>query len=138
MTSNEITGLDMSGSITYGTIENLTVGLGSANDVFSVLSTFSSTETWVNGGAGTDAINVGSAEPTAGGNDTDIETLNDISGLLHIDGQDGADKLYVFDGDDGKRNRGILTSSYITGLDMGGREPHSKTITLRLVSEQRY
>ena len=144
LTSTTITGLDMGGSITYGTIETLNIGLGTAGDVFTIQSTHAGVTnlnanngadivnvrtiggiTTVNGGDGSDTFNVGSnAQGSTGmpGNNAG-GIVDGIGALLTINGNDpdhGSDVLNVDDTQDSNDNTGALTSTTINGLDMGG------------------
>ena len=57
LTSTTLTGLGMSGSITYGTFETLNVSLGSGSDTFTIQSTHSGATT-LNTNNGDDTIHV--------------------------------------------------------------------------------
>ena len=134
LTATTITGLDMTGSITYGTVETLNIGLGSAGDTFTITNTHAGT-TNVNGNNGTDTFNIRAISgPTTvnGGNDSDTFNVGSLApatnGLvdaidasLTINGNDpasGSDWLYVDDTGDATPNTGTLTSTTITGLGM--------------------
>jgi Ca2+-binding RTX toxin-like protein len=136
LTSTTITGLDMAGSVLYDAIATLTIGLGTAGDVFTIQNTHLGVTTvnangggdtvnvrtiagvtTVNGGDGSDTINVGSLASVTGG------TVDGIGALLTINGNDptsGSDVLNVDDTGDSSANTGTLTSTTITGLGMGG------------------
>ena len=64
LTSTTITGLDMAGSITYGTIEHLTISLGGGGNTLTIDGTHGSAtgsfqeDTTVNTGSGADTVNV--------------------------------------------------------------------------------
>ena len=148
LTATTITGLDMAGSITYGTIETLNIGLGSGGDDFTIESTHTGTTqldtnagndivnvqtiggvTTVNAGSGDDTINVGSFAPVTGG------TIDAIAALLTINGNDpdsGSDVLNVDDTGDTNPNTGRLTSATITGLDMAGSITYGTIETLNI------
>jgi len=98
--------------INYTGVATLNINLGSGSDTFNVQSTNSTTVTSVNTGAGSNVVNVGSNEPTASGN------TNGIQGLLVVKGS-GADILNVDDTGNTTGQSGTLTSSAITGLNMG-------------------
>ena len=130
LTATEITGLDMGGGITYGTVETLNIGLGSGGDTFTIKGT-SAGATNINGNAGNDVFNIEAISgPTTinGGNDSDtfyvganVARVDDVDGALTIHGNDptsGSDWLYVDDSADTTDNTGILTSTTITGLGM--------------------
>ena len=134
LTATAITGLDMTGSITYGTVETLNIGLGSAGDTFTITNTHAGT-TNVNGNDGTDTFNIRAISgPTTvnGGNHSDTFNVGSLApatnGLvdaidasLTINGNDpasGSDWLYVDDTGDATPNTGTLTSTTITGLGM--------------------
>ena len=73
LTATTITGLDMTGSITYDSFATLNVGLGTAGDTFTIEGTHAGTTT-VNGNNGNDVINIQAISgPTTanGGNGSD-------------------------------------------------------------------
>ena len=117
------TTVDLSGlgsPITYLDVEHLIIRLGSGGDVFNVLSSngpsdtpVSNTDTTIETGLGADTVNVSSNAPTNTGD------VNAVVGHLDIDGQGGDDTVNVHDNGDGTVNTGYLTSTDITGLDMG-------------------
>ena len=160
LTNTTITGLGMGGSITYGTVETLNIGLGSGGDVFTIQSTHGGTTnlngnggaditnirtisgtTTVGTGAGADTINVGS---NAQGNSSDPDnnaggTLNGIDALLTITGGGSGgdrDSLTVDDTADAAANTGILTSSRLTGLGMGNPDQSVVAATLGISYSQ--
>ena len=55
LTATDITGLGMTGKIVYGTVESLTIGLGSGDDTFTVASTHTGT-TELNTNTGNDTV----------------------------------------------------------------------------------
>jgi len=132
LTATTITELDMAGSITYGTIETLNIGLGSNADTFTVVSTHARV-TNLNANNGADIVNVRTISGITtvnGGNGSDTFNVGNLSGtvdgigaLLTINGNDptsGSDALNVDDTGDTDPNTGFLTSTTITGLDMAG------------------
>ena len=131
LTANAITGLDMAGGITYGTIETLNINLGSGGDTFTIASTHAGTTvlntnagndtvnvrtisgaSTVNAGSGDDIVNVGTSAPATGG------TLNQISAPLHLRGDGDFDTLNVDDSGDTGSNSGTLGAARIEGLGM--------------------
>ncbi len=84
LTSTTITGLDMPGSITYGTIEHLTISLGSGGNTLTITSTHGGAtsgfqeETTLNSGGGADTVHV-----------------NDVTDLLYMNGQASGDTVNV-------------------------------------------
>ena len=56
LTATDITGLGMTGKIVYGTVESLTIGLGSGGDTFTVESTHAGTTELNTNGAGNDTV----------------------------------------------------------------------------------
>jgi Ca2+-binding RTX toxin-like protein len=132
LTGATITGLSMGGSIAYTTLESLNIALGSGPDAFTIESTHggrtrvdanagndiiniqsTAGETTINSEAGEDVINVGSFAP--GGNGT----VNQISGLLIVNGDGDSDTLNVDDSGDTDSNTGTLNGTMISGLGMG-------------------
>ena len=77
LTATDITGLGMTGKVVYGTVESLTIGLGSGDDTFTVESTH----------AGTTELN------TNAGNDT--VTLETVSGNTTVNTAAGSDTVNV-------------------------------------------
>ena len=133
LTATTIAGLDMVGSITYGTIETLNIDLGSGGDTFTIAGTHAGTTTLnsnaggdtvnvqtisgamtVNTGGEDDTINVGGLAPAMGGN------VNAISAPLAISGGGGSDTLNVDDTGDADPNSGVLTAMTLAGLGMAG------------------
>ena len=112
LTATTITGLGMSDGITYGTFENLNLGLGSGGNSLNIRSL--GTATTINTGNGDDTINVGSLAPDMGGN------VNAINAWLTLNGQGGNDTLNVDDTGDTIANTGLLTATTLSGLGMSG------------------
>src|SRR5262249_18435738 len=96
--------------------ETLNISLGAGDDQFQIPSVGNVTN--MNAGAGADAIRVGSAFVYGSRGSKAAGTVNDIQALLTIDGQGGADSLFVDDTGDATANEGKLTSTRITGLGM--------------------
>ncbi len=142
LTATTLTGLGMAAAgITYGTFEDLNITLGEGGDDFTVSSTHSGT-TQLQTAGGFDDIRVktidGATTILAGAGADDVivanntDLVDDIGGLLEIQGEGGADTLRVDDSGDnagtakltlfghGSGNTGTLTPTQITGLDMGG------------------
>ncbi|WP_217312837.1 DUF4347 domain-containing protein [Richelia sinica] len=138
LTSSQLTGLGMGGSINYGSLASLNVALGSNTDHFTVASTnagvsqttilgnggadrfnilSTSSLLTINGGAMADTFRIGS---NANGSNTN-GTLNGINALLTIDsGTSSSDRdiLSLDDTGDNTANTGTLTSTTITGLGL--------------------
>ncbi len=66
ITGTGITGLGLTGGITYGTVEDININLGTGNDSFTVTSTVATTTLDVDAGGGDDTINVGNANSLDG------------------------------------------------------------------------
>ncbi|MBC1253909.1 hypothetical protein GNE54_00490, partial [Trichormus variabilis V5] len=132
LTDTQLTGLGMTGGITYREITNLSIRLGSGNNNFTIASTFPRTTTSIYGNVGAETFNVRSIRSStnifaAGGNDTiNVSTsapngggiVNEILALLFVDGGAGGDTLNVDDRGDGAPNNGTMTANTITGLGM--------------------
>ena len=112
LTATTITGLGMPGGITYGTMEHVSLGLGSGGNQVNIR--FIDAATTVNTGHGDDTITIGSVAPGTGG------LLDAISAPLTLDGQGGNDTLIVDDSGDSQANRGTLTATTLMGLGMAG------------------
>ncbi|MDG1364062.1 MAG: hypothetical protein P8Q54_11370, partial [Akkermansiaceae bacterium] len=84
LTSTRITGLRMSGSITYGTIDELNVSLGSGENNFTVSSTH---------GAAIGGFEKTTTLRSGGGNDT--VTINDVTDSLTVYGEANSDTITV-------------------------------------------
>ena len=147
LTPTTVTGLGMTGTVTYNSFATLNVGLGTGGDAFTITDTHVGTTT-VNGNNGDDVFNIKaiSGPTTANGGDGD-ETFNvgsnaagtvaspsnNTGGNLHgigddsgdsltINGNDptsGSDWLYVDDSGDDTNNTGTLTSTAVSGLGLG-------------------
>lgn len=132
LTGTTLTGLGMANGVTYGTLEALTIALGSGGNTFTIQDTHIGTTevnsgsgsdtvnvkavlgpTTVNAEAGPDTINVGSLAPAAGG------TVNPIAAALTVNGGANADTLNLDDTEDASPNSGVLTATQLTGLGMG-------------------
>ncbi|NOY98599.1 MAG: hypothetical protein GXP40_05255, partial [Chloroflexi bacterium] len=87
LTSSTVTGFGMGATVTFLEIEKLQIDLGLGSDTVNVQSTLDSIKTVLNGGAGNDVFNVSNA----------TQTINDIAGLLEINGQGDNDTLNVND-----------------------------------------
>jgi hypothetical protein len=99
LTSNTLTGLDMSAGIEYYDVEVLNISLGTGADDFYIESTHTA-ETNLNTGDG--ASTVGTAVDTsrsvwdlATWTADDVVDINTISGLTNVDGQAGNDFINV-------------------------------------------
>ena len=114
LTATTLTGLGMSDGITYGTIEELAIGTGKADQVMNIHSV--SARTTVNFGGGNDTANVGTKAPELGG------TLNEIAARLTVNGFGGNDALNVDDSGDTAPNSGALkhgdTADVLSGFGM--------------------
>jgi Ca2+-binding RTX toxin-like protein len=133
LTSTKLTGLGMASGVTYGTLEAVSISLGSGGNTFAIQDTHTGSTTLnsgsgddtvnvqavhgmttVNTQAGHDTINVGSLAPAVGG------TVNQIAAALIVNGGDGnPDTLNVDDTGDAAANSGVLTATTLTGLGMG-------------------
>src|SRR4029079_17141634 len=120
------------GTNPYDSFATLTIGLGTGGDTFTIEGTHTGTTT-VNGNNGDDMFNVeaiSGATTANGGNDhdtfnvgNDLGTLDDIDALLTLNGGSpafGSDWFYAVDAGDTNDNTGTLTSTTLSGLDMGG------------------
>jgi Ca2+-binding RTX toxin-like protein len=127
--SDQLSGLGMTGQITYLTVESLIVRLGAGDDVLTVESTHAF-ETTIDAAAGNDAIAVRSVDgPTtvnAGlGDDTVTisaadQTVQAIGSILGVGGEEGADTLIVDNSGDDQAGSGQLTDELIAGFGMPG------------------
>ena len=157
LTSTALTGLFMAGQINYQGIQALNVTLGQGGDKFTVISTSAGTTTTINGGGGPDGfavktisgltiinggtgtniVNVGSnATPASdtGGN------LDSISALLVVNGNTnasiapvgGGNILNVDDTGETQIETGQLTSTQITGLGMSVGITYATISTLNI------
>ncbi|MGD8831566.1 MAG: calcium-binding protein, partial [Pseudomonadales bacterium] len=136
LTSSRLWGLGMPGStetaggISYSNVTSLNLYLGARQDTVNVRSTQAGTTTTLKTGTGPsiNTINVGSTSPSLGG------TVNAVAGRLNIEGEGANDAVFVDDTGDGTGDTGTLTSSELTGLDMGSGIGYSgvETLTIRL------
>ena len=132
LTSGAVTGFGMiAAGITYSGLAALNISLGSGGDTVNVRSTNSTTVSTIKTGLGTNAVNITSNAPTAGGG-----VLTGIAGLLIVNGQ-GTDTVNVNDTGDASAGTLTQTATTLTGLGMGadGIEYHSiETLNVRLAS----
>jgi len=123
----------MTGGIYYVGAENLDIHLNdsaAAGDDLTVAYTDPDTTTTVFAGQGADSIRVKAANGVVqldggAGDDrfqvwSDANLLDGIAGTLRIVGGAGTDSVDVRDTADTSGDTGTLTSSALTGLDMGG------------------
>ena len=137
-----IAGEEMPGGIQYTDFEALNIELGYGNDTLAVESTHKGT-TSIAGGGGNDTISVktaaGHATIDAGaGADvihvgSDSGLVDQITGLLTIIGGGDNDVVNIDDSGDVNDNRGALTQTTLTGLDMPSVE-EVQTISVRAAS----
>lgn len=130
LTDSQITGLGMTGLIDYGTMDFVSVNLGSGNDTFTILATHHA-QTQLNMGKGGDTafIEAISGKTTVkGGENNDIihvrsadNLVDRIAAQLTLQGGTGSDILNVMDFGDTSNNTGTLTNSQIAGLGMAGQ-----------------
>ncbi len=132
LTATDLVGLGMGAGIHYLGFEQLSIGLGSGNDTFTIMDTHDGETTLRTGagndtvnvqnvealttvstGTGDDTVNVGSLAPAAGG------TVHGIIGQLIVNAEDGTDALNVDDTGDTADNTGLLTATDLVGLGMG-------------------
>ena len=172
LTLNTIRGLNMPEGVDYTSFESLQIDLGSGGDTFTIESTHAGGEHFttvegrggadriyvktisgpttvrgdgsetiegitVTSGTGDDIVRVGSLAPATGG------TLNQIVGLLKIEGSGGSDLLAVDDTGDSGANIGSLSSGTLAGLGMrlttfGTRPDLVQVITVRGVLDGRF
>ena len=112
ITDRVVMGFGLASVVAYGGVGKLDISLGSGADTVSVQSTLSGTVTRVNTGDGLDTVNVYDWN----------NTVNQIAGLLVLDGDDGDDKLSVVDTGDAEDNRGLLDGNLLTGLGLGSTD----------------
>ena len=138
LTEDRLTGLGMGGDtfvgdklirggIEYRGLEALRIELGTGDDTLTIESTHQGS-TVVTTGAGADAVIVKTIGghtriETGAGDDAILVSSNDllvdqITGLLTLDGGGGQDSVTVDDSGDGNPNTGTLTRTTLTGLDM--------------------
>ncbi len=110
-TGTTIKGKDYPGGLVYHDMEEMNIDLGSGSDIFNVRATHEGT-TSLHTSGGSDTINVGSLSPLSGG------VVDDIAGLLTIDGGDNDDIVNIDDTGDTDANVGVLNNTRLTGLDM--------------------
>ena len=115
LTSTQLTGLGMGNSgVAYSGLAALNLSLGTGGDTINIQSTAGGTPTTIiastSGSANT--INVGSQEPSSGGN------LAGIQGLLTVQGG-GSDTLNLGDTGNPTAQSATLTATTLTGLDLG-------------------
>ncbi|MGA2700304.1 MAG: hypothetical protein ABSH35_04325 [Isosphaeraceae bacterium] len=135
LTSTTLTGLNMGPSgITYSGLANLNIDLGSGGNTFLISNTAAGTTTFLNSGTGADTVNVQATSSattvnTGGGSNHNIVNVgslepasdgivNNIQGALTVAGN-GADTMNVDDTGSTIAKTGTLTSSALTGLNMG-------------------
>ena len=99
LTNTAITGLGMGGSITYGTVETLNIGLGSGGDVFTIQSTHGGT-TNLNTNDGADTVHVNNASGAltvvaGAGIDTNNVNATDTSSVVTLNGSGDGDIFNV-------------------------------------------
>jgi hypothetical protein len=146
LTSTSLTGLGMTGGVTYGTLEALNISLGNGGNTFTIQDTHTGLTvlnsgsgadtvhvrqihgtTTVNTEAGNDVINVGSLAPSTGG------SVNQIASALIVNGGESTlDSLNVDDTGDATSNDGVLTATTLTGLGMGFGITYSNLETLNI------
>jgi Ca2+-binding RTX toxin-like protein len=133
LSSSELSGLGMTGSISYTGLDALNISLGSGDDNFTIASTHNGATTvrgnagddtinvrtlfgatTVDAGSGNDTINVGSQAPATGGG------VGGIAAALLLIGGDGSDTINVDDSGDPVARTGTLTATTLTGLGMAG------------------
>jgi len=126
LTRNTLTGLNMTGTLSYDTFETLTLNLGAGDDNFSIRSTHDGA-TNLFAGAGMNTVTIGSAATSLGG------LLDNIAGLLTITGGTASDILILDDSADTTNNTGALTSTMLTGLGMTGQIVYADIDDLQLL-----
>ena len=145
LTATTLTGLGMTGGITYSNMAAVNLFLGSGADALTIASTHAGA-TAVFAGAGPDTIdvqaisgpttlwggtgnlttNVGSTQPTAGG------VVDNISALLAVNGGAAVNALNVDDSGSIAAKSGTLTSSTLTGLGMADGITYTSMATLTI------
>ena len=133
LTSSALTGLGMTGGISYSHMSAVNITLGAGTESLTVASTIAG-QTTVFAGAGPDTINVqstsgpttlwggrgnltanvGSLQPAQGG------IVDNIRAPLTVNGASGVNALNVDDSGSASNKTGTLTSTTITGLNMAG------------------
>src|SRR5439155_4394922 len=136
LTATALAGLGMGPSgLTYGTVEVLTVNMGSGNDTFSVVGTAPGTTTTLNGGAGNDTftgniagviVNQLAAQPavlraTPEGALSSLAAATPVTNLnnLFVNGEDGIDTLVLDDRADLSTTDFTVTSTQSNGTGIG-------------------
>ena len=131
LTSSTLTGLGMTGNISFHNMSAVNIMLGSGTDSLTVAATIlgstaifagagpdivnvqaisGPTTLW--GGSGNLTANVGSLQPAQGG------VVDNISAPLVVNGASGVNVLNVDDSGSVSNKTGTLTSSTLTGLNM--------------------
>jgi hypothetical protein len=131
LNTTTVQGFGMPMGVRYEDISKLELDLGSGDDTLQVLGTqVGLTQIKTNDGTdrvqvqaisgsvnvhlgiGDDNVHVGSNAPTTGG------VLRNIQGALTIEGNGGADTLFVDDGSEAQSQQGTLSSNRIEGLGL--------------------
>ncbi len=112
-----LSGLGMGAVIQYVDIATTEVALGSGSDIFNVQATLAGTTTTVVVGVNGNTVRVGGPN----GNLTD--TVNNIQGLLNLDGNGTNAVLNVVNAGETRATTGILDNGHLTGLGMGSSSP---------------
>ena len=133
----------------------LTVNTEEDADTINVNGTGAGSQTFINAQSGDDIVNVRAdrrrhddqraarartpsmsaatpPEPSANASNNSGGNVDGIGALLTINGDGGADVLNVDDTGDSNANTGTLTSTTITGLDMGGSITYGTVETLNI------
>ncbi len=131
LTNTTITGLGLTGGITYGTFENLSILFGTGDDTAYIRSIGNLTPTFVNLGGGLDQVFIGS---NAGQGNTSGSLVTIASTLTLDGGGSGANGATVTldDTGDATPNTGVLTSTTITGLGLATSVTYSRLTTLNI------
>ncbi len=147
LTATNLTGLNMgSGGIAYSGLAFVNIDLGSGGNTFAIASTIAG-QTLVNSGTGNDTINVQTTNGpttvnTGGGTNTvNIGRLSPavggivdlIRGALTVDGS-GPDTMNVDDTGSTIAKTGTLTSTTLTGLNMGPQGITYSDLTIARIS----
>lgn len=107
-----IGGIEFDAGFGYVDFEDLTLAMGSGNDLLDIHTTHGGNTTVI-AGNGNDTVNIGG--PGFSGT-----TVNGISGWLEIHGGEGSDTLNVDDTGEDRDNAGTLTGDTLTGLGLDG------------------
>ena len=135
LTATTLTGLNMGpAGITYSGLANLNIDLGSGGNTFLISNTAAGTTTLLNSGTGADTVNVNATSSattvnTGGGSNVNVVNVGSlepatggivdyIQGALIVVGN-SADTMNVDDTGSTIAKTGTLTSSALTGLNMG-------------------